>query len=155
MAPIYDEGFGRLMELARLSRARSESGIGEFGHSLEAAPEDLPRGNPKTVTPRVIPADVHEPDEAAIPPVRNHKCASSPAAIDAIVVLFAGYLPPSFPILRRLDEPRLHMAAALMIPMQMDCVVSRHNSEPSGNRYHVKIEVCAQYVIEGMSCLVG
>jgi hypothetical protein len=101
MAPICDEGFGRSMKSVRPPRAQSESGIGGISHSLEAAPEDLPRGNPKAITPRVIPADVHEPDETAIRAICNRKCASHPAAIDAIVVLFAGGLSPSFPVRRR------------------------------------------------------
>jgi hypothetical protein len=62
MAPICDKGFGPSTESVRLPRAQSESGIGGIDHSLDAAPEDLPRGNPKAVTPRVIPADDHEPD---------------------------------------------------------------------------------------------
>jgi hypothetical protein len=124
MAPICDEGFGRSTESVRLRRAQSQSSIRGIGHSLEAAPEDLPSGNPKAVTPRVIPTDVHEPDEVAARAVHNRKCAANPVTI---IVLSAGDLPPSFPVRRRFDEPRLHMVTALMIRIRTDCVVGWHN----------------------------
>jgi hypothetical protein len=40
---------------------------------LDETPEDLPRRNPEVVIPGVVSADVHQPNEAALPAARNRK----------------------------------------------------------------------------------
>jgi hypothetical protein len=59
----------------------------------------------QTLYYRVIPADVRQPDEAALPATRNGKYASKPAAVELLVV----FLSPALPVRRRLDEPRFQM----------------------------------------------
>jgi hypothetical protein len=65
---------------------------------FDDAPEDLPRRNVKAITPQVVPADVDQPDEAALPAARNGKCACKQAAIELRVVLLAGGFPPVLPV---------------------------------------------------------
>jgi hypothetical protein len=65
---------------------------------LEEGPEDLPPINAKAVTPKAIPADVHQPHEAALPAARNRKCACKRLAAELVVVLLAGDLPPTLPV---------------------------------------------------------
>jgi hypothetical protein len=72
----------------------NESDIGGIGSLLDNSPEDLPRRNASAVTPGVIPADVHKSDEAALLTARNRKCACRPEAVELLVILFAGDLPP-------------------------------------------------------------
>jgi hypothetical protein len=78
--------------------------IGGIGRLLDELPEDLPRRNVNGVIPAVVPADVHQPDETALPAARNPKCGSKPLAIELLVALLAGDLPPALPLHRRLDE---------------------------------------------------
>jgi hypothetical protein len=90
---------------------------------LDEAPEDLPRRNVNGVIPPVVPADVHQPDEAALPATRNGKCAKKPLAVEQLVVLLAG----DIPVRRRLDEPRFPMRIARTLFIRADCVVCWHN----------------------------
>jgi hypothetical protein len=83
--------------------------IGGMGRLLKEVPEDLPRRNHKLVTPEVIPADVHQPDESELLAARNRKCAGKPVAVELLVVLLAGDLLPVLPIRRRFDEPRFQL----------------------------------------------
>jgi hypothetical protein len=76
----------------------SESNIGGIGSLLDNSPEDLPRRNASAVTPGVIPADVYKSHEAALLTARNRKCASKLEALDLLVILFAGDLPPLLPV---------------------------------------------------------
>jgi hypothetical protein len=72
----------------------------------------------------VIPADVHQPDEVALPAARNRKCVSTPGTVELLVVLLAGGLMPAFPVCRRLDEPGFQMKYArsvTFVPI-MECV---------------------------------
>jgi hypothetical protein len=48
--------------------------------------------------PVMVPADVHEPDEAAVFGTGNCKCANQPAVVELPVVLLASDLPPALPI---------------------------------------------------------
>jgi hypothetical protein len=68
----------------RHRQKRKRSGIREIGRLLDEAPEDLPRRNVNAVTHVVIPADVHQSDEAAFP-ARNWKCGSKPGAVELLV----------------------------------------------------------------------
>jgi hypothetical protein len=77
-----------------------------------STPEDLPRVNPKAVIPEVIPASVHQPDDAALLAARNRKRASRTRSVDLLAVLIAGDLPPVLPVRRCLDEPRFQMCPA-------------------------------------------
>jgi hypothetical protein len=86
--------------------------------------EDLPPRNQKLVIPVVIPADVHQPDEAALHATRNHKCASRQPAVDLAVVLLAGNLPPVLPVRPDLNQPRFQMRAVRTSTIRADCVVS-------------------------------
>jgi hypothetical protein len=70
----------------------------------------------------VIPADIHEPDEAALLAARNRKRARKIGAVELLVVL-AGDLPPALPVRRRLDEPRFQMILARSPRDRADCVV--------------------------------
>jgi hypothetical protein len=97
-------------------------------NSLEKAPEDLPRRNENAVTPGIIPADVHEPDEAALSTARNRKCASKIWAVELLVVLLAGDLPPTLPVRRRLDQARFQMIIAPRTIIGADCVACWANS---------------------------
>jgi hypothetical protein len=63
----------------------------------------------------VVLADVHQPDEAALPATSKRKCATSKCAIELSVIFLAGDLPPALPIRRRFDEPRFQMIQARMI----------------------------------------
>jgi hypothetical protein len=145
---MCDEGFGPSIA-ALLPPARVESGkrntvkgaercrrqkgkrsdIREIGGGiglLDEAPKDVLRRNEKAVIPEVVPADVHEPDKAALPAARNRKCATKPVAVELPVVLLAGELPLALPA-GGLDEPRFQMRKARAIFMRADCVVSWHN----------------------------
>jgi hypothetical protein len=94
--------------------------MGERGFCLlDEGPEELPRRNAKAVVPVVIPADLHEPDEAALLAVRDGESASKLRAVELLLVLLAGNLPPVLPVRRRLDEPRLQMGFIRAI---MKCV---------------------------------
>jgi hypothetical protein len=53
----------------------TEDGQGGRKGKNKRVPKDLPRGNAETVIPEVIPANVREPEEAALPAARNRKCA--------------------------------------------------------------------------------
>jgi hypothetical protein len=53
------------------SRLTVKNDSGGIGRLLDEAPEDIPRRNPELVIPAVIRADVHEPDEAALPAGRT------------------------------------------------------------------------------------
>jgi hypothetical protein len=97
MRPICDQCFGPSTGPSCPAGAESKREIGGIGRLLDEAPEDLPCRNLELVTPEVIPADVHQPDEAALPAARNRKCASKISAVEALVVLLAGNLPPAFP----------------------------------------------------------
>jgi hypothetical protein len=105
----------------------AKSDIGGIGRLLEEVPEDLPRRNVKAVTPTVVPADVHDPDEAALLAIRNRKCSSQKAAVELLIVLLAGDLSPALPVFRHFDEPRFQMSTARTITIRADCVVSWHN----------------------------
>jgi hypothetical protein len=72
---------------------------------LTEASEDLPCRNVKAVIPVVIPADVHQPDEAAVPAASNRKCACKKHVAELFAVLLAGDIPLAIPVRRRLDEP--------------------------------------------------
>jgi hypothetical protein len=91
---------------------KRESNIGGIGGLLDEAPEDLTGSNAKEITAAVISADVHRPDEAALPAARNRKSASEILAAELLVVLLAGDLPPLLPVPRRLDDPRIRMFIA-------------------------------------------
>jgi hypothetical protein len=73
-APVCDEGFRR----STLALAESESNIEGIGRFLDEVPADLPRRSAKGVIPGVVPADAHQPDEAAL--TAAQKCTSSQAA---------------------------------------------------------------------------
>jgi hypothetical protein len=73
--------------LTLCDRAESERDTGGIGRLLDKAPEGLPPRNYKTVIPAVIAADVHQPDEAALPASGNRKCASKPPSIDLLVAI--------------------------------------------------------------------
>jgi hypothetical protein len=68
----------------------------------------------------MIPADVHQPDEAALRAVCNHKCAGRP-----VVVRLTGNLPPGLSIRRRLNEPRLHMMTT-RATISVNCIMCWH-----------------------------
>jgi hypothetical protein len=126
MAPLCDEGFGPLTG-ALLSPVGAKSDIGGIGRSLDEAPEDLPRRDAKNVIPKVIPDDVHQPDEAALPAARNRKCATKPLAVELLIFLLVGDLPPILPVHRRLDEPRFPLIIARRTTRRADCVVRWRN----------------------------
>jgi hypothetical protein len=83
--------------------------IEEIGCLLDEVSEDLPRSNHKLVTPEVIPANVHQPDEPVLLAARNCKCAGKPVAVELLVVLLAGDLLPVLPVRRRFDKPRFQL----------------------------------------------
>jgi hypothetical protein len=62
MAPMCDQGFGPSMGALMPPHVSGKKSL------LDEAPEDLPRRNAKEVIPVVIPPDVHQPDQAALPP---------------------------------------------------------------------------------------
>jgi hypothetical protein len=101
----------------------AKSDIGEIGRLLDKVPEDLPRSNHKAVNPIVVPADIHQPDEAALSAARNRKCGGKSAAVQLSVVLLAGDLPPALPVRRRLVEPRFQMRTARTTSIRVDCAV--------------------------------
>jgi hypothetical protein len=70
----------------------AKSDIGGIGRLLKKAPEDLPRRDVKAVIPTVVPADIHQPDETALPAARNRKCTGKIFAVELLVVLLAGDL---------------------------------------------------------------
>jgi hypothetical protein len=53
----------------------------------------------------VILVNVHQPDEAALTTAHNGKCGSKKAAVELLIALLAGDLPPVLPVRQRLDEP--------------------------------------------------
>jgi hypothetical protein len=83
--------------------------IGRISRLLDEVPEDLTRRNVEAVTPEVIHADIHEPDEPALLAARNRKCAGKPVAVQLLVVLLAGNLLPVLPVRRSLNEPRFQL----------------------------------------------
>jgi hypothetical protein len=64
---MCDEGFGPSTG-ALLPPGLAEKDIGGIGSLLDEASEDLLPRNDETVTSEVISADVHQPDEATLPP---------------------------------------------------------------------------------------
>jgi hypothetical protein len=82
--------------------ARAESDI---SRSLDEVPEELPCRNPEIVPIDVIPADIHQLDEAALSTACNRKCACKPAAAELPVVLLVGAFLPGCPV--RLENPCL------------------------------------------------
>jgi hypothetical protein len=74
-----------------VDRKGSESDIGGIGHLLEEAPDDRPRSIKKVVTTEVVPADVHQPDEATLPAARNRRCASKPEAVPLFVLIYRSH----------------------------------------------------------------
>jgi hypothetical protein len=52
---------------------------------VDGDPEDLARRNHKAVISTVIPADVHQPDEAALPAARSRKCAGKIGVVELLV----------------------------------------------------------------------
>ena len=70
MLPVCNEGF-RLWTGASCSSARAKSDIGRIECSLEKGPKDLPCIKCNEVARIVIPADVHQPDAAALPATAN------------------------------------------------------------------------------------
>jgi hypothetical protein len=99
---------------------------------LNEAPEDLPTINDKAVIPEVVLANVHQPDEAALPAARDRKCACKPLAVELLVAqpatTFAVHLPPARTVQGRLDDPRSQMRIAKSLAIRADRVVSWHNS---------------------------
>jgi hypothetical protein len=74
----------------------------------------------------VIPADVHQPDEAALPAARNRKYGSKQAAGEFPVVLLTGNLLPVLPVNQCLDKPRFQISAGITI-IRAECVVRWKN----------------------------
>jgi hypothetical protein len=83
--------------------------IGGIYRLLDEVLEDLPSRNHKLVTPEVIYADIHQPDEPALLAARNRKCAGEPVAVELLVVLLAGDLLSVLPVRRRFDEARFQL----------------------------------------------
>jgi hypothetical protein len=107
-------------------RVESESDIGEIYCLVDEAPKDLPRRNPNLVIPAVVPADVHEPDAAALLAARNRKYTNKTITVEMLAFLIAGDLPPVLSVRRRLNEPRLQMATARIVICE-DWIVGWHN----------------------------
>jgi hypothetical protein len=89
-----------LLTQCHCSRAR-----GSLELDFNEASEDVPRSNAKAVGPRVIPANVHQPDETALPATRNRKCPRELGAVELLVVVLPVHLPRTPSVFQRLDEP--------------------------------------------------
>jgi hypothetical protein len=81
----------------------------------------------EAIIPAVVSANVHPPNEAALPAACNRRYTDFKAAIEFLIVLIAGNLLPVHPVRRRLDEPRFQMVITRTTTMRPDCVVSWHN----------------------------
>jgi hypothetical protein len=90
-------------------------------------PEDLSRRNHNQVTTPVVPADVHQSNEVALPVARNRKYATKMTAVQLLIGLLTGDLQSVLLVGRHLDEPRFQMRMAWIHKIRADRVVHSHN----------------------------
>jgi hypothetical protein len=100
-----------------------ESDIQGIGCLLNEASQDLTRRNHKSVISELIPANVHQLNEAALPAARNCKASREIPAVEFLVV----DLTPGLPVRRRLDGPQFQMTIAQTITVRANCRVSGHD----------------------------
>jgi hypothetical protein len=72
----------------------------------------------------VVRADISKPGKAALAASHNQKCACKIYAIELVVFLIAGDLPPALPVHRRLDEPGFQMRITRSAIMYADSAMS-------------------------------